>query len=67
MYADDTTANDTTDIHSWYIKYELIVHTKKSNLMILQQRRLIGPLSPVAMGHKCLEYVNSEKLLGIEN
>ena len=33
--------------------------------MILQQRRLIGPLLPVKMGQNCLEYVNSEKFLGI--
>ena len=80
MYADDTTAhlvgnsidevilklNDVAEqIHSWCIKNKLTVHTKKSKVMILQQRRLIGPLLPVKMGQNCLEYVNSEKVLGI--
>ena len=81
MYADDTTAhvvgssideiiqklNDVAQqIHGWCIKNKLTVHTKKSKVMILQQRRLIGPLLPVKMNQKCLEYVTSEKVLGIK-
>ena len=65
MYADDTTAhvvgnsideviqklNDVAEqIHSWCIISKLTVHTKKSKVMILRRRRLIGPL---------LEYVKT--------
>ena len=65
MYANDTTAhvvgnsideviqklNDVAEqIHSWCIINKLTVHTKKSKVMILRRRRLIGPL---------LEYVKT--------
>ena len=41
------------------------MHANKSKAMILQQRRSIGPILPVRMGEKFLEYVRSKNVLGV--
>ena len=40
------------------------MHAKKSKATILLQRRSFGPIFPVRMGEKYLEYVRSENILG---
>ena len=41
------------------------LHRSTSASVILEQRRLAGPFLPVKMGQRCLEYISSEKVLGI--
>ena len=80
LYADDTTAfvigNNTHEVvellhilfdelNEWCNINRLMIHTRKSEAMIIQQHPFIGPLLPVKCGDKIIKYTSCTELLGI--
>ena len=67
LYADDITAyviGETTDETIRKI-HKMIVNTTKREAMIIQSRKLIGPLLPVEIADKVVDYKAECKLLGV--
>ena len=80
MYADDTTAfvvGDSVDedvqklreassqMNNWCPQNKLTVNAKKSKAMLITTKKFSGPLLPVQMGGKYLDFTTSEKVLGV--
>ena len=80
MYADDTALSVVDDnvevvidklnkalasINLWCRNNKLTIHTGKSEAMILTQKPFSGPLKPVMLGNKVLDFVTETKCLGI--
>ena len=80
MYADDTTLfyigssvdalcdglNRTLgDVHNWCRNNKLTIHNGKSEVMVINRKRFIGPLKPVSLGNTTLSYVNTSTCLGV--
>ena len=80
MYADDTTLSVVGDnvevvidklnkalasINLWCRNNKLTIHTGKSEVMILTHKPFCGPLKPVMLGNKVLDFVTETKCLGI--
>ena len=79
LYADDTTAyviGDSVDeitlklnqmldeVCTWCARNRLTIHTGKTEAMILQRQKFVGPLLPLRCGERLLEYTNKVKMLG---
>ena len=79
MYADDTTLSVVgdnveviiklnkalTSINLWCRNNKLTIHTGKAGTMILTNKPFYGPLKPVLIGNKVLDFVTETKCLGI--
>ena len=80
IYADDTTLSVVGDnvevvidklnkalasINLWCGNNKLAIHTGKSEAMILTHRPFCGPLKPVMLGNKVLDFVTETKCLEI--
>ena len=80
MYADDTTLSVVGDnvevvldklnkalasINLWCRNNKLTIHTGKSEAMILTLKPFCGPLKPVMLGNKVLDFLTETKCLGI--
>ena len=78
MYADDTTLSVIGDnvevvidklnkasINLWCRNNKLTIHTGKSEAMIFSHKLFCGPLKPVMLGNKVLDFVTETKCLGI--
>lgn len=80
MFADDTecfcigdSVDDVTsslqilldDIHTWCCKNSLTIHPEKSEILILNRKKLVGPLQGVFLNKKPINYVAKSKCLGM--
>ena len=80
LYADDATAyaiGDSVDeitlklnhkldeICTWCARNRLTIHTEKTEAMILQRQKFVGPLLLLRRGERFLEYTNKVKMLGV--
>ena len=80
LYADDRTAfvigTDTDEtinkvqvlakeLMQWCIRNKMTVTFKKTGAMILQNREFIGPLMPVKIANRLIDYKEESKLLGV--
>ena len=80
MYADDTTLSAVgdnvevvidklnkalTSINLCCRNNKLTIHTGRSEVMILTHKPFCGPLKPVMLGNKVLDFVTETKCLGI--
>ena len=52
-------------INLWCRNNKLTIHTGKSEVMILTHKPFCGPLKPVMLGNKVLDFVTETKCLGI--
>ena len=80
MHADDTTLSVVGDnvkavinklnkapksINLWCRNNKLTIHAGKSEAMMLTHKPFCGPLKPVMLGNKVLDFVPETKCLGI--
>eukprot|EP00112_Aurelia_sp_Birch-Aquarium-sp1_P000026 Seg1000.5 transcript_id=Seg1000.5/GoldUCD/mRNA.D3Y31 product="putative RNA-directed DNA polymerase from transposon BS" pseudo=true protein_id=Seg1000.5/GoldUCD/D3Y31 len=81
LYADDTTfyyavknIEEVVDklnmigkkVNDWCQENQLMIHTGKSEVLIITNRNFVGPLRPVRIGDEIIQYVKTTSLLGIE-
>ena len=80
MYADDTTLfligtnvdevvdglnRALSDIYTWSRNNKLTIHSGKSEAMIISHRSFCGPLKPIKLGDKILNFVSEARCLGV--
>ena len=59
------TDKSLTSINLWCRNNKLTTHTVKSEVVILTHKPFCGPLKPVMLGNKVLDFVTETKCLGI--
>ena len=80
LYADDVTAfvngksvdecvcklNDLAkEINNWCVTNKMTVNVDKTEAMIMKRKRFPGPLTPIKIGKRMVEYKDVSKVLGV--
>ena len=53
-------------MNDWCQENQLKMHTGKSEVLIITNRKFVGPLRPVRIRDEIIQYVRTKSLLGIE-
>ena len=80
LYADDVTAflkGETvdecvsklnglaTEMNNWSLTNKMTINVGKTEAMIMKRKQFIGPLAPIKIGEKIVEYREVSKVLGV--
>ena len=80
LYADDVTAYVTSktvddcvnklnqlarEINTWSQENKMAINIRKTEAMIINRKKFMGPLTPISIGGNIIEYKENSKLLGV--